>query len=111
MATQNEDFKKKVQELENQLRKTNGEANNKIDILKQECERLNSLIEKKNAEIRALGGEVDEAKESLRLSAAHTSKLTAEINDFKGRLGQSNEETQTYKQRLQKMLGENQALG
>ena len=44
MATQNEDFKKKVQELENQLRKTNGEANNKIDILKQECERLNSLI-------------------------------------------------------------------
>ena len=37
--------------------------------------------------------------------------MAAEINDFKGRLGQSNQETDTYKQRLQKMLGENQALG
>lgn len=76
----------------------------------QECERLNALVEKRNSEIRALGGEVQEAQENMRLSAAQTSKLTAELNDFKSRLGQSNQESETYKQRLQKLLGENNAL-
>ena len=76
----------------------------------QECERLNALVEKRNSEIRALGGEVQEAQENMRLSAAQTSKLAAELNDFKSRLGQSNQESETYKQRLQKLLGENNAL-
>ena len=47
----------------------------------------------------------------MRLSAQQTSKLTNELNEFRGRLGQSNQETETYKQRLQKLIGENSALG
>jgi hypothetical protein len=41
----------------------------------------------------------------MRLSAVQTSKLSAELNEFKSRLGQSNQESETYKQRLQKLLG------
>jgi chromosome segregation ATPase len=111
MAAQNEEFKKRVQEYENQLKRLGADSEHKVQLLTQECERLNALVEKRNSEIRALGGEVQEAQENLRLSAAQTSKLTAEINDFKSRLGQSNQETDTYKQRLQKLLGENSALG
>lgn len=111
MAAQNEDFKKRVQDYENQLKRLKGESDNKVQILTQECERLNALVEKRNSEIRALGGEVQEAQEAVRLSAAQTSKLSAEISEFKGRLGQSNQETETYKQRLQKLIGENTALG
>ena len=43
----------------------------------QECERLNSVVEKKNTEIRALGGEVQEYQENLRLSAAQAQRLVA----------------------------------
>jgi hypothetical protein len=38
------------------------------------------VVEKKNSEIRALGGEVQEAQENVRLSAAQASKLATEIN-------------------------------
>jgi len=38
------------------------ETENKIKILTQECERLNALVEKRNSEVRALGGEVQEAQ-------------------------------------------------
>ena len=111
MQGQNEELRKKVADQEAQLKRAVTEYENKVGILKEECERLNALVEKRNNEIRALGGEVNEAKEGLRLSAQQTSKLTNELNDFRGRLGQSNEETQTYKQKLQKLLGENKALG
>lgn len=53
--------------------KTEGES--KVTILTQECERLNSLVEKKNGEIRALGGEVQEHQEGLRLSSAQLTKM------------------------------------
>lgn len=54
---------------------------------------------------------MQEAQENLRLSAQQTSKLTNELNDFRNRLGQSSQESETYKQRLQKLIGENTALG
>jgi len=38
---------------------------------------LNALSEKRANEIRALGGEVQEAQEKIRLSAAQGSRLTA----------------------------------
>ena len=58
-------------------------------MLAQECERLNALVEKRNNEIRALGGEVQEAQENLRLSAAQASKLNNELNEYRNRYGQS----------------------
>jgi hypothetical protein len=36
------------------------EGDGKVTVLTQECERLNALVEKRNGEIRALGGEVQE---------------------------------------------------
>lgn len=49
MASQNEDFKKRVQDLENQLKRMGSESENKVKILTQECERLNAITEKKNS--------------------------------------------------------------
>ena len=69
------------------------------------------MVEKRANEIRALGGEVQEAQENLRLSAAQANKLNAELNEYRNRYGQSTQEMDTYKQRIQKLTGENQALG
>ena len=110
MQSQNEDLKKKVAEQDGQIKRLAAEYENKVGILKDECERLNSIIEKRNAEIRATTGQLDEANQGLRLSAQNTSKLTNELNDFRSRLGQSSEETETYKKKLEKMLGERSAL-
>lgn len=49
-------MQKRIQELEIVNKRVNNEGENKINILTQECERLNSIVEKKNNEIRALGG-------------------------------------------------------
>lgn len=81
-----------------------------MTVLTQECERLNSLVEKRNAEIRALGGEVQEHQEGLRLSAAQLSKMGSEINEYKNRLGASTQESETYKLRIQKLLAENSSM-
>jgi CRISPR-associated protein Cas8b1/Cst1 subtype I-B len=84
-------MKKRIADLEGHLKRTSGESENKINILTQECERLNALVEKRTSEVRALGGEIQEAQETIRLSAQQTSKLTTELNDFRSRLGQSNQ--------------------
>ena len=76
-----------------------------------EIQRLNQLIEKKNSEIRALGGEVQEAQENIRLSAQQAQRLSAELNDYRNKFGQSTQEVDTYKQKIQKLMGENAALG
>jgi peptidoglycan hydrolase CwlO-like protein len=62
-------------------------------------------VEKKNSEIRALGGEVQEYQENLRLSAAQAQRLGTELNEFKNRLGSTTQESESYKQRIQKLLG------
>ena len=87
------------------------EFENKVNILTGECERLNALVEKRNNEIRALGGEVQEAQKEIRLSAQQFSKVNNELSDVKNRLGTSTQEQEAYKQRIQKLLAENQGLG
>jgi chromosome segregation ATPase len=69
------------------------------------------LVEKRTSEVRALGGEVQEHQEGLRLSAAQLSKMGAEVNDLKGRIGSTTQESEAYKQRIQKLLSENSSLG
>lgn len=73
-------MKKKLNEFENTIKRLTAESENKVKILTQECERLNAVVEKKNSEIRALGGEVQEYQENLRLSAAQTQRMGAELN-------------------------------
>ena len=66
---------------------------------------LNVLIEKKNNEIRALGGEVQDAQENIRLCLTQQAgRLTSELNDYRARFGQSTQEVDTYK-------GENAQVG
>jgi len=38
------------------------------------------------------------------LSAAQGTRLSAELNDAKNRLGATSQESETYKQRIQKLL-------
>ena len=80
---------KKLSETENAWKQLKGESDNRHQIMGQEIERLNALVEKRNNEIRALGGEVQEAQENLRLSAAQASKLNNELNEYRNRYGQS----------------------
>lgn len=54
---------------------------------------------------------MQENQEGLRLSSAQLSKLGAEMNDLKNRLGATTQEADSYKIRIQKLLGENTSLG
>jgi len=65
--------------------------------MSNEIQRLNQIIEKKNNEIRSLGGEVQDAQENLRLSAQQAQRLNTELNDFRARYGQTTQEVDTYK--------------
>lgn len=109
-CNENEDLKKKIQQLSGAHKKLSGDAEGKINILSQECERLNALVEKRNLEIRNLGGEVHQAQENLRLSAQQTGKMANELNDYKGRLQANTQESETYKLRLQKLLNDHTSL-
>ena len=60
MLALTEENKKKIQELERENKRLNSDGENKVAILSQECERLNTLAEKRANEIRALGGEIQE---------------------------------------------------
>lgn len=80
-----------MQQLGGDANKRIAEYENKIGLLSQELERLNGVIERKNNEIRALGGEIQGAQENLRLSAAQTSKLSQELQDYKNKFQATNE--------------------
>jgi uncharacterized coiled-coil DUF342 family protein len=45
------------------------------------------------------------------LSANQISKLSNELNDYKGKLATNNQESETYKQKINKLLNENTSLG
>ena len=62
-------------------------------------------------ENQSLGEEIRGAQENLRLSANTIAKLNNEINDYKGRLTQNNQESETYRQKIQKLMQENTSLG
>ena len=51
------------------------------------------------------------AQENLRLSAATQAKLKAELDQFRNTINQNNQESETYKQKIQKLLNENNSLG
>ncbi len=47
----------------------------------------------------------------MRLSANTIAKLNNEVNDYKGRLTQNNQESETYRLKIQKLMQENISLG
>ena len=62
------------------------------------------MIEKKNMEIRSLGGEVKDAQEQMRVSSAQQNHMVGELGEYKNRLNQNVQETETYKQRINKLM-------
>lgn len=68
-------------------------------------------MQKLLSENAALGDEVRGAQENLRLSAATQAKLKAELDQYRNQIAQNNQESETYKQKIQKLLSENNALG
>lgn len=69
-------------------------------------QKMNNLLR----ENTNLGEEVRNAQENLRLSAGQMSKLNAELNDYKQRIASNDQENTTYRQKIQKLMGENTSL-
>ena len=51
------------------------------------------------------------AQENLRLSANQNQKIMQELQEYRRVIEQNDQESQQFKQRIQKLLGENSALG
>jgi chromosome segregation ATPase len=61
-------------------------------------------------ENQSLGDEVRNAQENLRLSANQISKMGSEINEYKSRFAANNQECETYKLKIQKLMTENNSI-
>lgn len=93
------------------LRAELDEYRSKITTNDQENNNLKMKIQKLLSENTSLGDEVRGAQENLRLSAATQAKLKAELDQFRNQISQNNQESETYKQKIQKLLSENNSLG
>jgi FtsZ-binding cell division protein ZapB len=51
------------------------------------------------------------AQENLRLSANQNAKMVKDINEYKQRIEQNNQENETLKQKINKLVSENASLG
>ena len=95
----------------NKLKSELDEYRGRINNNDQENNVLKTKMQKILAENNSLGDEVRGAQENLRLSAATQSKLKAELDQFRNQISQNNQESDTYKIKIQKLLSENTALG
>ena len=102
-CAENEELQRRIVELNKQV-KGMGEYENKFQMFTEELHRLNGTIEKKNNEIRVLGGEMQEVQESLRLSTQQQNRMSSEISEYKRRLEHEAQEGTGYKDRLQRLL-------
>ena len=83
---ENDEMKKKLTDYEVTFNRFNTEKEGNITTLRAECEKLNALGERRNNEIRALGGEVEEAREAVRLSANQNAKMRREMDEANNKL-------------------------
>lgn len=63
------------------------------------------------SENNSMNDEVRNAQQNLRLSANQMQKMNLEINQFKMRIQSNNQESETYKIKIQKLIAENSSLG
>lgn len=87
------------------------ECKARIEQNNMESEGIRKKMQNILQENQHLGEEVRAAQENLRLSANQIAKLNGELNDHRGRLAANNQESETYKQKIQKLLQENTSLG
>lgn len=83
----------------------------RIEQNNQENEAMKLKMNKILAENANLGEEVKVAQESLRLSSATQAKLARELNEYKSKISENNQESETYRIKIQKLMAENSALG
>ena len=93
-----------MQDLERRLKAITTGRDNKVNMLTQECERLNTTVMQRNQELRQLGVEVHEQQESVRMSSAQQAKMRDQLNEYKNKFQLSTEESETYKKHVQKLL-------
>jgi uncharacterized coiled-coil DUF342 family protein len=99
-ANQNAKMMKEITEYKKMIDQNNSEN----DKIKQRMEKL--ISENSN-----LGEELSSAQESLRLSSATQIKLARELTEYKEKISSNNQESETYKLRIQKLMAENNSLG
>lgn len=51
------------------------------------------------------------AQENLRLSANQQNKIMQELNEYKLKIDQNNQENNALKQKMQRLMSENNSLG
>lgn len=86
------------------------EYKRKIDENNQENEMLKQKINKISLENKNLNQEMESAQESLRLSANQQAKLAREVNEYKSQIAANNQESETYRLKIQKLQSENMSL-
>lgn len=72
---------------------------------------MKQKMQKLTGENQFLNDEVRTAQENLRLSANTQAKLNKELMEYKTKIEMNNQESETYRQKLQKLLSENKDLG
>lgn len=98
-ANQQQKMARQINEYKQRIEQNNVENEN----LKQKMNKLQS-------ENIGLNQEVQEAQQNLRLSANTQTKLKRELNEFKTQMEANNRQSETYRQKIQKLMSENTSL-
>ena len=72
---------------------------------------MKQKMQKLTGENTFLNEEVRTAQENLRLSANAQAKLNKELMEYKTKIEMNNQESDTYRQKLQKLMSQNKDLG
>ena len=72
---------------------------------------MKQKMQKLTGENTFLNEQVRTAQENLRLSANAQAKLNKELMEYKTKIEMNNQESDTYRQKLQKLMSQNKDLG
>jgi chromosome segregation ATPase len=84
---------------------------NEIDGMNKTIGSLQEKITKLVTENTEFEGEMRNAQENVRLSSNQNRKIMMELEEYKQRIDQNNQENNLLKQKMQKLASENTSLG
>ena len=105
MCNENEELKRRVDELAKMVESKNKEVRNlsettmEMDQLSYQVKNLNEQIRRVSGENEGLYSEVREGQEKLRLSNNQTSKMVMELESLKSQLTQYTQENEELRKR------------
>ena len=73
----------------------------------RQLKNLNDQLRKIMDENKGLHEELREGQEKLRISSAQQQKLVLEINEYKNKVSGSDQQSEEFKRKIQKLLQEN----